>query len=437
MTRSSLAYSYFQAKQIDRALSLNAEALAIAERAQDFTALGRAHNMQGILRDEAGDREGERREMQAAIDAARRAGAKSDEALYLANLSDFYLKSGQYKTALMLAEQALPLTRELRDTSGETVALANIGLAHISLKDFDAGKRFVNEAIAIDERRGALGGVAMAYSELGVYLEKAGDFAGAAQAFHKHRQLNDEILQRDQQKAIVEMQERYDAERRTRDIALLNRENELKGEQLRQRDLQQRLWWLLAATFVLSLGVVVMLYRKVRRSNAALASTNQLLLVQSERDPLTGLANRRHFQAAVKQLADDLGPQFRFDPQMSFEPATMTFRHVFQVVGIDFKIEVFHLSDDPHDQERFRRRKQLTLLGHNVTFPTPEDVIITKVRWATQMRRSKDLDDARNVIAVQGNTIDWEYVYSCYSLSSIELLFLFSTSTEFVFLPNK
>jgi len=116
--------------------------------------------------------------------------------------------------------------------------------------------------------------------------------------------------------------------------------------------------------------------------------------------------------AAVKELAGNLGPQFRFDPQMSFEPATMTFRHVFQVVGIDFKIEVFHLSDDPHDQERFRRRRQLTLLGHKVTCPTPEDVIITKVRWATQMRRLKDLDDARNVIAVQGDVIDWEYVDS-------------------------
>jgi diguanylate cyclase (GGDEF)-like protein len=130
------------------------------------------------------------------------------------------------------------------------------------------------------------------------------------QAFHKHRQLNDEILQRDQQKAIVEMQERYDAERRTRDIALLNRENELKGEQLRQRDLQQRLWWLLAATFVLSLGVVAMLYRKVRRSNAALASTNQLLLVQSERDPLTGLANRRHFREALAARQEDEGDAF-------------------------------------------------------------------------------------------------------------------------------
>jgi diguanylate cyclase (GGDEF)-like protein len=141
--------------------------------------------------------------------------------------------------------------------------------------------------------------------ELGMYLEKAGDLAGAVKAYHRHRQLDDTILQRDQQKAIVEMQERFDAERRTRDLALLNRENELKSEQLRRRDLQQRLWWLLAATFVLSFSVVVLLYRRVRRSNRALESSNQQLLVQSERDPLTGLANRRYFQAAMKRLAAD------------------------------------------------------------------------------------------------------------------------------------
>jgi diguanylate cyclase (GGDEF)-like protein len=305
LARSSLAYSYYQAKQLDRALSLNAEALAIAERANDFTARGRAHNVQGILLDERGDREGERREMQAAIDDARRAGAKSDESLFLANLADFYLKSGQYKTALTLSEQALPLARELKDVNGETVALANIGLAHISLGNLQVGKRFVNESIAIDERRGALGTVSMSFAELGIYLEKAGHWAAAVQAYHRHRELNDEILQRDQQKAIVEMQERYDAERRTRDLSLLNRENALKSEQLRQRDLQQRLWWLLAAAFVLSLTVVVLLARRVRLSNRALASSNLQLLAQSERDPLTGLANRRHFQAAMKQLAAD------------------------------------------------------------------------------------------------------------------------------------
>jgi diguanylate cyclase (GGDEF)-like protein len=303
--RSSLSYVYYEAKQIDRARSVNAEALQIATAAQDDAALGRVHNAEGILRDELGDREGERREMQAAIDSARRAGARLDESLYLANLADFYLKSGQYKTALALSEQALPITRELRDVSGETVALANIGLAQISMKNIAVGKRFVDDAIAIDEHRGSITGVAATLHDLGLYLEQAGDTAGAVAAYHRHRKLNDEIFQRDQQKAIVEMQERFDSERRTRDLALLNRESELKGAQLRQRDLQQRLWWLLAATFVLSFAVLVLLYRRVRRSNRALESSNHQLLVQSERDPLTGLANRRHFQAAMKQLAGD------------------------------------------------------------------------------------------------------------------------------------
>src|SRR5262249_44080819 len=70
-------------------------------------------------------------------------------------------------------------------------------------------------------------------------------------------------------------------------------------------DLQERVWWLLGATCAGSIGVLALLYRRVRRSNHALESTNEQLLVQSERDPLTGLPNRRHFQAAMQRLAAD------------------------------------------------------------------------------------------------------------------------------------
>jgi diguanylate cyclase (GGDEF)-like protein len=101
------------------------------------------------------------------------------------------------------------------------------------------------------------------------------------------------------------MQEQYDADNRTRAIALLNRESQIKAEQLRRRDLQQRLWWLLAIAFLLSFAVVVLLYRRVRQTNRLLSTSNEMLKVQSERDPLTGLANRRHFQAVMRQLAED------------------------------------------------------------------------------------------------------------------------------------
>ncbi len=114
----------------------------------------------------------------------------------------------------------------------------------------------------------------------------------------------------------------------------------------------------------------------------------------------------------ANEVAQRLGPSFRLDPQMSFETATMTTRHVVEVVGTPFKIELFHLSEDAHDQERFRRRRRAALLGREASLPTAEDVIITKLRWALQGGRSKDRDDVRAVIAVQEGRIDWCYVHS-------------------------
>jgi diguanylate cyclase (GGDEF)-like protein len=303
--RTALAYSYCDAKQFERARALAQEALTLAEKVHDEIALTRGNNIMGIILDGLGDPQGERRSFESALDHARRAGSKIDEVLLLANMADFFLKTGDYDTALTHAERALPLARDLNDRSSETVALANIGLSHISLHHLELGKRYVHEAMAIDERRGSTTSVADMYRELGMYLEKAGDPSGAIGAYHTYRRMITGILRSDQQKAILAMQEQFDADRRARELALLNRENEIKAEQLRRRDLQQRLWWLLAAAFLLSFAVVAMLYRRVRETNRRLATSNEMLKVQSERDPLTGLANRRHFQAVMRQLAAD------------------------------------------------------------------------------------------------------------------------------------
>jgi hypothetical protein len=110
------------------------------------------------------------------------------------------------------------------------------------------------------------------------------------------------------------------------------------------------------------------------------------------------------------EIAARLGASFKLDLQSSFETITMTLRHVLSVVGTGFAIELFHLTDDPHDQERFRRRRRVRLLGREASLPTVEDIVVTKVRWATTGRRPKDREDALNVILVQGDRIDWDYV---------------------------
>lgn len=113
---------------------------------------------------------------------------------------------------------------------------------------------------------------------------------------------------------------------------------------------------------------------------------------------------------AISSLASRLGPSFRLDPQMSFETVTTTTRFVLHVADNPFTIELFLLSDDDHDQQRFARRRREPILDREVPIPSAEDVIITKLRWSHQGRRSKDLNDAQNVVALQGDRLNWVYV---------------------------
>lgn len=117
-------------------------------------------------------------------------------------------------------------------------------------------------------------------------------------------------------------------------------------------------------------------------------------------------------KAGLFELSQRLGPAFQLDKQATFETVSMTVRHVMHVAGSDFKIELFHLSDDEHDQERFHRRVRTKLLGRDIWLPRAENVVITKLNWAAGRTGTKDRDDVRNIIAVQGGQLDWDYIYS-------------------------
>jgi hypothetical protein len=60
-------------------------------------------------------------------------------------------------------------------------------------------------------------------------------------------------------------------------------------------------------------------------------------------------------ETQLMALRNALGADFRLDPQMSFETITMTTRHIITPPATAFKIELFLLTHDAHDQPRFSR----------------------------------------------------------------------------------
>lgn len=124
----------------------------------------------------------------------------------------------------------------------------------------------------------------------------------------------------------------------------------------------------------------------------------------------------------IGELTKALGPDFRLDPQMGFETVTMTSRYIAHHIDPYFKIELFLLSDDPHDQQRFARRRAFTSNGLHIDYPTPEDVLITKLRWSKGGKRTKDIEDAKNVFTVQHEKLDLAYIrHWCAQHGTLEL----------------
>jgi hypothetical protein len=116
------------------------------------------------------------------------------------------------------------------------------------------------------------------------------------------------------------------------------------------------------------------------------------------------------FPGAVDALIKALDEWVEFDPQVVFDTITWGRRHVGMTRSMPpFKVELFETFDDPFVASEFSRRKQIyvPIIQRATWLPTAEDVIVQKLRWG----RSKDLDDARDVLAVQGpESLDMDYI---------------------------
>lgn len=275
--------------------------------AGDMTLQAKQRDVEARLDAMRGDHTAALHHLEQAREMAAAAGAPRLEARMLTNLSDAYAQLARPLEALHAAEAALPVARRHHDLATERVLVNNIGIAKIGLGHIAEGKADMVRLLELWQAGGETGRQAETLREFGTALAAAGDAASAAELFHKEQALSAELMSANRTLALKDLQLRNEAEARQRDIAALSRANAAKGAALREQELLQRVFWLLAGLMLAATVAVALLYRRVRQSNARLAANHAQLKLLSERDPLTGLANRRHFHAVMGELAQDQG----------------------------------------------------------------------------------------------------------------------------------
>ena len=300
MAFNALAQLYDSMKEYDKGFEALDEALKVAEQTNSPSRVA------GLKITEYGlaiDSNQPKRALDAALAALaleRKIGATGMIPTALVNLSDSYLKARDYRKAMSYANQAIAAARLMQNDSTEATARVNIGQAYLGMGRLADGKRSFEAGLAVYEKSGDKPKLQDVMMEYGLALERAGDMTGAVEAYHRERKLSNELFEMRRQKAVLELQGKYQADKKEKQIELLRRENQVKSAEIDNRRLQQRVWWLLAVVFALASVIVGILYRKVRHANAQLQVKNHELKQQSSRDPLTSLYNRRHFQEFMR-----------------------------------------------------------------------------------------------------------------------------------------
>ena len=300
---NALTLLYTQMREYDKGFQVLEELLAVSGTLESPGRMAQAKNTEyGLALDAQQPQRGQRALLDA-LALERKLGARGMVATTLVNLSDSYLKQGDHVQALRYANDAIAAARLINNEQVEATARLNIGQALIGLGRVLEGKQSVETGLVYYERTANQPDMQAVLLEYGMALEKAGDMRGAVTAYHRERGISNQLFEKQRQKSVYELQEKYEAEKKQRQIELLSRENQLKSTEIDNRRLQQRVWWLLALVLAMASVIVGMLYRKVRHANVQLKVKNQELKRQSARDPLTALYNRRHFQEFMRSHA--------------------------------------------------------------------------------------------------------------------------------------
>lgn len=299
---SQLSNVYSRMGQHERALAAAREALLIIQKRPEANLLARQHAQLSIVLSRAGQHEASYQEGERALAQARLMGDRDFLALQLSNQADAYLKLGKPARALALADEAYPLALEAspRSIAPLSLTLHNRGMALIQLGRVAEGKQSIRRSITLELQSGGTTYAVEGLLELAGVLQRAGDLPGAYEALREARELEESVSTQLRAETLAEAQQRFDAAQRGREAERLRQRNAAQAEALRAERLRLSLTALALVCGALLLWLAVLLLRRMRRTNQELASTNRELAEASERDPLTGLGNRRRLQSLLR-----------------------------------------------------------------------------------------------------------------------------------------
>ncbi|WP_299220808.1 tetratricopeptide repeat-containing sensor histidine kinase [uncultured Aquimarina sp.] len=251
------------------------------------------------------------------IEASEKSGSEFIASLNYSTLSESYRKLNQNDNALRATDSSLVLAKRLNYDPQIIQALTDkAGIYYVNLKQYDKAEEYYLEAYKIAKSSNTevymnpiLGGLiglyidnkeynkaakylklqevlmkkvnvltntAAFHENYSEYYEKIGQPTLALEHLKKYHQIKDSISSQEVKTKVADLEKKYDTKKKELAIVGLNREKQEQQQITKQAKAQQNLYLLVAGFLLFLLGVGAWAFRKLRKQQKELASTNQV-----------------------------------------------------------------------------------------------------------------------------------------------------------------
>jgi len=227
------------------------------------------------------------------------------------NIACLYLENGEFEQALARFQPLLISCQECGDKYVTGLVYNNLAECYLGLKNYKKSLEFVDSVNDLAVKIGARDLQKEAFQRYYMVYKAMKDYPNALKYDKKYSELKDTMYNISNQKAIVEMQSRYESQRKESAIELLHKNSELETAHLKQE--RTLVSSLIAAgiLFFLLTGLVYNRSSVKKKANNDLMHQNELIQAQKE-EITSSIAYALNIQQSMlpsKALLDKILPE--------------------------------------------------------------------------------------------------------------------------------
>lgn len=247
------------------------------------------------------------------------------------NIGRVYDATNELNKAISYMQDALKIEVKLGDKLGEAGSYINLGEVYLKKEEYRTAEMYLLSGMSLSEQVSRIEYQATACNSLSVLYKKTGDYKKSLEYNEKMVELKDSIMSKESAARLLEIEGKYDFERKNKEIIMLKTEKELSQAQIakdkatrdreraEEKNKSQRrsfiLYGVLALSFLLFAGGVFLVRqnRIRKRTNLVLADQKEMLN-QRNKDITDSITYAQRIQKAIlkqdSQLAQHLPPHF-------------------------------------------------------------------------------------------------------------------------------